>query len=534
LIRLNLSHVAGYGWNTVRYGADRIHYKGNDWEIGADLRRWCASGEGSGEELLRLAADRSYAFALVVEGEKDLIAAVDQLRSHPLFYRHVGSDLTLTDDPYSPAAGLSPKCDAQLPLAEFLLAGYVTGSETLSTSVKSLQAAECLVASNLDGRLQVCVRRYRPGISETVLADGADVTRRLMEVCDEIFVDLVRGLAGRQVMLPLSSGVDSRFIACMLKRHGHANVAAFTYGRPGNWEEAVSRRTAEALGYPWHFVPYSRHRWRAWYRGDDMRAYLPFSSRHVATPHIQDWPAVMELKNSRILQEDAVFVPGHTSVLISNRLERWVFRLPPEQRIEALGEMLCKHHFMLQRERRVLEDPGALRRRVRALLPPSAGGTPHALLNAYFHFEATERHSKMLINSVRAYEFWGHQWALPLWDGRLIDLWAKVPYDGRYAKHAFREFLYHSDLYSLFPRPGPPGPYHRLREAAKGNSLTYAPLKRLKCSEERLLGYFHHFLDWYGIVSYPQFVYHMGRCGNIYSLLSRLYLKTLQADDAVC
>ena len=61
----------------------------------------------------------------------------------------------------------------------------------------------------------------------------------------------------------------------------------------------------------------------------------------------------------------------------------------------------------------------------------------------------------------------------------------------------------------------------------KSNPLTYWP--RLQCAEERFLGYFHHFLDWYGIVSYPAFVYHMGRFGNVYSLLSRLYLRSFAA-----
>jgi asparagine synthase (glutamine-hydrolysing) len=530
LIRLNLSHSAGYRWRTLDRRTGRVHYKGNDWEIGDALRRWCAEGKVADTELLGRAAGLQYAYALVIERDGGLIAAVDQLRGHPLFYQRSGGELTVTDDPYATGAGLNVAVDAELPVAEFLLAGYVTGDETLSRTLKALRAGECLIATRGDAGLQIELRRYRPPIHQPALAEHVDVTQRTMEVCDAIFADLARGLAGRQAVLPLSSGVDSRFIACMLKRHGHSNVATYTYGRPGNWEQATSRRTAEALGYAWHFVPYSREKWRAWYASADMRAYQPFCSRHVATPHIQDWPAVMELKRRGALEDGAVFVPGHTSVLISNRLERWVFALPEANRVGALAELLCKHHFMLQRERRVIDDPTVLRRRIAALLPAEASGDPHALLNAYFNFEATERHAKMLINSVRVYEYWGYQWAMPLWDGRLIELWARVPYEGRYAKRAFREFLYHTNLYGLFPRPGAPGIYQRLREAAKNNRWTYAPLKRLKCAEERLFGYFHHFLDWYGIVDYPRYVHHMGQCGNIYSLLSRLYLRTFDAS----
>ena len=34
---------------------------------------------------------------------------------------------------------------------------------------------------------------------------------------------------------------------------------------------------------------------------------------------------------------------------------------------------------------------------------------------------------------------------------------------------------------------------------------------------------------WNGIVSYPKFVYHMGRFGYVYSLLSRLCLRSFAA-----
>jgi asparagine synthase (glutamine-hydrolysing) len=314
----------------------------------------------------------------------------------------------------------------------------------------------------------------------------------------------------------------------MLKRHGCRDVLTFSYGRPGNREAEASRAAAGQLGYPWHFVPYSRDRWRGWFATPEMARYLPFCARHVAAPHVQDWPAVLELRRRGVLEAGAVAVPGHTAFLTSaNRLDRSVAALSPERRVDAVAALLFRHNYTLQSARRAGTSTGSMRRRIARLIDGSAAHDMHRLLNAFFAFEATERHAKLIANSVRVYEFWELSWALPLWDDRLVRLWARVPYERRLDKEYFREFASRVNLYELFPRPGPPPLSERLLQAAKANRGAYVALRQLRCLEERVFGYFHHFLDWYGIVSYPGFLYHMGRCGNIYSLLSRLYLRTL-------
>jgi asparagine synthase (glutamine-hydrolysing) len=529
VIRLHLAHDKGYAWQRRRCPLGLVHYKGNEWEIGRDLGVWLAEPGLTLQTLAERLALAPYNFAVVLEADDQLHAFVDALRTHPIFIAQRGSAVIVTDDPYATGAGLDTAIDEPLARAEFELAGYALGPKTLTSTITALQGGEC---ARVTPGTTWSITRYRPPIHEEALTDSSPErgVPLLLETCDDIFGALCRGLGGRQIVLPLSSGVDSRIIATMLKRHGHANVLTFTYGRSDCWEIPTSRETAAKLGFPWHFVPYTRSRWRDWFASDLMAAYLPYASRHVSTPHVQDWPAVLELKRQGLVQPDAVFMPGHTAMLISNRLDRPILDRPAPERLDALAAALYRHHFVLQSAARAKADPGDVRRDIRSLLPDSVDGDNHRLLNAYFNFEAAERHSKMLMNSVRVYEFFGHHWALPLWDGRLVRLWARVPYQGRYAKRWFRELLVRTNLYGVFPPPAPSGLYARWRARVKEREITYRPLKWLRDSEERLLGYFHHHFDWYGIVSYAKYLRDMGHGGNFYSLMSRAYLRARRSE----
>ena len=526
-IQCSLLQNRGYRWQKLKCSIGELFYIGNDWEIKASLNRWAIKKNIDINSLVQLLEKLPYHYAIVYQGIDVFFAAVDQVRTYPLFFYKKDNVLYFTDDPYK-LKGIELQTNNFLTLAEFQLSGYAGAGDTLDRHLKSLPARHYLFASTVKDNQGYTVKEYLPRINNKA-ENNKTVRRILLDVGDKIFSEFCEGVSGRQIVLPLSSGYDSRYIAAMLKRHGHKNVVTYTYGKPGSWELGKSRETAERLGFVWYFIPYNRKLWRTQYESPEMQTYLPFASRHTSTPHIQDWPAVRKLKINNRITEDAIFVPGHTCVLISNRLEPLTMQQPSIEWVDLLARSLYRHHFILQRTKRVINSPDSLLRRIKKALPTDIDDDPQALLNAYFNFEAEERHGKMIINSVRVYEFWGHQWRLPLWDKRLIAAWAKVPYEGRYFKTVFREFLYQKNFYGLFPHPPSPGIYGSTRAKIKQTPLLFKPLKRVKCAEKRLFGYFHEYFDWFGIISYPKYVYHMGRCGDVYSLLSRLYLRYLDA-----
>jgi len=174
----------------------------------------------------------------------------------------------------------------------------------------------------------------------------------------------------------------------MLKTSSPQSSTDIHVRQAGQLEVGVSRETARHLGMPWHFVPYSRRQWRQWYQSADMAAYRPFCSRHVATPHIQDWPAVLELKHKGMIDADAVFIPGHTCMLTSaNRLDRSIARLPDLERRAAMAASLFRHHFTAAAPAQSVTRSGGDQAEAGQAASGDLGRDVHSLLNAYFNFE---------------------------------------------------------------------------------------------------------------------------------------------------
>src|SRR5690625_2829940 len=101
-------------------------------------------------------------YALIHRVGNTIYAAVDRIRSIPLFYGIKDHRFFLSDDAEWVRQQVG---DTQMdPIAkeEFQLVGYVTGQETLFPNVKQLQAGEFLVAREIKQEVAVnCCRYYR-------------------------------------------------------------------------------------------------------------------------------------------------------------------------------------------------------------------------------------------------------------------------------------------------------------------------------------------------------------------------------------
>ncbi|MBN1668941.1 MAG: hypothetical protein JW862_17750 [Anaerolineales bacterium] len=430
------------------------------------LMRWAANllqVQPTPQQVRAELAQLNGSFSLIVRSELALLATVDHFRSTPLFYAQRENELMLSDQVEPLRSWVGDQHFAPIALKEFMLTPAVTGPETLFPHVRQLQAGEALYLTP-GTRLQVQTVRHHefilgadPGVPET------ELQQTLFEIFKQAIERMLATLpANAQIVLPLSGGRDSRSIAAMLKYLAVENVLCFTYGARGDWEAEIAQEVAGRLGFPWHFVPYSRQDWRRWYQDPELHAVLRNTCQATSLPLIQDWPAVNTLQQSGLLTEQAVFVPGHTPVLGMIGFPERLLTAGALPASDIANEILKKHYsrWNWQPGNQALQEIFLQR-----ILSVAQITSPDKMIRAsclIYPWEYPERQSKFVVNSVRVYESFGYDWRIPWWDREILDFWLAVPpawRKNRWLGHAMMENILFAatNVAGLYTTNGPRG-----------------------------------------------------------------------------
>jgi len=472
-------------------------------------------------------------FAVIVKYDGWLLAAVDHIRSIPLFYGKADNKFFLSDD----AAWIrrETKCEQRdtLACAEFLLSSYVTGRDTLFASVKQIQAGEMIVVENNRSGEGITAHRYYRFLRGDYLSR---TQKEFLEHFDVVFKRAIRRLItsakGRTLVVPLSGGYDSRIIVLLLLRLGYDNIVAFSYGLSGNREASISKQIAETLGLRWEFIPYSRSQWRNWFHSSERKAYYCYADGLSSLPHLQDWPAVKVLRQDRLIPEDSVFVPGHTGDFIGGGHVPQRLYNGAKHTVDAGVLAVLQKHFALNSIRALdIEVQSELERRIRNIIGEVPPETPDRAINAYESWEWQERQAKFIVNSCRVYEFWRYEWRMPLWDQEITGFWERVPVRYRAGKTLYNTYVDQQSAAIGLPDANPKGTLRKL------GSKTLARLNLTKCYVhvvqalralqcERV--YNNHFLGWYGVMPKRVFKQFYSGTQHLYSYLVQEYLGKIQ------
>lgn len=389
-------------------------------------------------------------FALIIETSNFIYCFVDRVRSIPLFYGIKDGSFIISDDANYMRKIIDPPFNEEAG-AEFLVTGYVTGNETLFEGIYQVQAGEYLIYNKGDGSLKRSYyHRYLHG---NYFSDPEEVLLyRLDDVMIRVFQRLIETTKGKQLVVPLSGGLDSRIIVAMLKRLGVEDVICFSYGKKGNREAEISRQVAEMVGYRWFFVEYTKEKLYNWYNSDEMREYFDYAGNLTSLPHIQDYFAINELKTLELIPSNSVFVPGHSGDMLAGS---WIPNESLSNFINA--NMFIEHtlnrHYSLQDLQKIRNEQinSTFKIRIRKSIIDIDINNSDTCIDAIELFNFNERQVKFIVNSIRAYEFFYYQWRIPLWDNELIDFFSKVQINFRINQYLYKKYIY--DLFFLHHFP---------------------------------------------------------------------------------
>jgi asparagine synthase (glutamine-hydrolysing) len=495
-----LKNNSGFKW----LNQDGISFKGyfkrntyffnsnNLYEINNEFRRQ--------DKFLSFLNEANGFFAIVNEDEKYIFAAVDRVRSIPLFYAQKNGKFYLSDDARWIRDKVKDQDLDEISKTEFLLTGYVTGKDTLYPNVKQLQAGEYLIY-NKETKKLVTEHYFQFRHSNFYYVTNEELVSLLDQVHVNVFKRLIESLNGRTAVVPLSGGYDSRLIVTMLKRLGYENVICFSYGKEGNKESMVSKKVADFLGYKWIFIPYTKDGWYKWYNSQEKQSYFRYADGLSSLPHIQDIIAVSELKKRNLIPSDSIFIPGHSGDFVAGSHIPTSFVGRDKISNEKLTEEIFKKHYSLWKLKS-LDNSLKLkfRDKIYSLIPNKPIYSTEEAADLFECWDWAERQAKFICNSVRVYDFLDYEWRIPLWDNEIMEFWSKINIINRIGRKLYFEYV--STIQNEYKDIGINNPQINTLKKRLITFIKKIPFLHFYLLKIRKINEYNtHPLEWYGIVS---------------------------------
>ena len=350
-------------------------------------------------------------FSIIIEENDYLFASVDKLRTFPLFYTMQNNQIILTDD--SHILINNQELNA-LSIDEFLSCRFVNKQYTFFNNICQIEAGEYVTFLKNYKEKEF----YYSYITNHFNKNNFNkLQQNFVEIMDTIIKHIIEYANGREFVLPLSGGYDSRIIATLLKKNNYSNILCYTYGRRDSYEVEISNKVAKELGFKWEFIEYNEHTIPKNYIEDkEFLEFLEYASNNVSLPHIQDYFAVKYMSENKIISNDAIFIPGHSGDLLGGtNLSN------PKSNKDNIVDNIIKKQYTINNI-----NFNDIRNKTLKYL------TEYDLDEEFYYsvddnYNIRERQSKFIVNSCRVYEFFGYQFLLPLWDDELVDFFKILP-----------------------------------------------------------------------------------------------------------
>ena len=494
---------AELGWRRIDEAGVTLWFKGYVTGDALDhlSQRLGARGVLEPETVAQILSSLDGNWALAATGPSWTLAAVDRVRSIPLIWAAGRKSVAIAQT----AEGMNRCFDltttdvdrgAALSIA---LAGYTIGNDTLYRGVGQLGPGQYLLLDRLGTPTVGRYHQWTPWYPGDVDAD--DLTTPLAVLHERLIEKLIMGAGGRPILVPLSAGLDSRFIAAGLREAGYSDVLCFAYGIPGNREAEISRRVADRLGYPWYFVPYSNHTMQATLASDDHARFRASADNLTSVHFPQDYMALKHLFDTGKAGREMIVVNGQSGDFITGNHIPAALAVAqnnhsPDARRRMVVDALLVKHFKQWEFLRTPANMAWLTRRlaqeIDAFGMPAESDRDHGI---YEYCEFQDRQAKYVIGGQRVYEHFGMDWRLPLWDQEYLDFWARAPLAAKARQDLYRSVLHEQNWGGVWGNDIPVNPT-RIRPLwlwpiRLGLKALHAPIGRVRwhAFERRYLAY---------------------------------------------
>jgi asparagine synthase (glutamine-hydrolysing) len=375
------------------------------------------------DELKLLIASLRGHFAIIVNTKNFTFAAVDQVCSIPIFYMqsnqilHLSNEASLLKNEIN-AEDLTINEDA---LLEIKMSGCTISEKTLVNGLFRLDAGNCVFfQKNSELRVLNYYKYWNDYNQAFDIADDFD------KVIKSVFSKYISYLDGRQVIVPLSAGYDSRLIVSMLYEFNYKNVICFTFGKKNSFEFQAAQKITSKLNYDWFPIYQTKKLIREYNKSEHAEKYYSFCETFSNPPSMLDAFAFQKLIDKAPIEKNAVVINGNTGDFISGG------HIPQNIGFEGLNKgsnslgldkhFLNKHFSLWESYRTINNDKKMITNLNKVVDKYLDSNIPEYMI--YETLEVLHRQSKLILSMQRVYEFNNLSWAIPFWDKEYLKYWS--------------------------------------------------------------------------------------------------------------
>ena len=385
------------------------------------------------EEFERLLKTSNGFFIVIKKYQNGWLAAVDPIRSMPLFFTCQENQIFISDDAFLLEKKFGDQTINPLQRSAFLRSGHTLGNATLSDTVQQLEAGQYLYFDGKEPHIKTYYNHLR---GNYLIKSKEKQFEELKQLSENIFTRLINYAAGRQIVIPLSGGYDSRYIAAMMKELKYENVLCYTYGVPSSHEVKIAKQVTQQLNYKWHYVEYPKS-WEPYYEDNNYQIY---ASQLCSLPHEQDYIAIKELKEQKLIDDDAIIVPGFCGDLLGGSVIPDFYSKDKKLTIDFLIDFMYQNQFLY--ENKISKE---YEEQIKSFIQKNKKqeiDTIDDFSDCYEAFFTKNFVSKYVVNELRIFDYFDYQWSMPLWDRELIEWWYRVPNEDRVGERKrYNQFL---------------------------------------------------------------------------------------------
>ncbi|WP_179188802.1 asparagine synthase C-terminal domain-containing protein [Kiloniella majae] len=395
-------------------------------------------------------------FAFILSTEKHTILIVDCVRSIPILFAKFQDTWVISDtgSDFVNTCNLSAKYLNQEQTKIFAMSGFTTGKDTIYKNINCLEAGSFVRLKNeksaditFDSYYYINFQPWKvnPKYSDK---EWLDSSKRVLE---NLIIRTIKNINNRQVLIPLSAGLDSRLLASGLRHFGYENVVCFSYGLRNNHEANAAREIAKKLNYPWYFIETTRKEFKNCRQKNYYQEYLEYADTFTAVPSEQDVVTISKLRSFDWVDSDAIIINGQSGDFITGGHVSNIFSCCPSKFSKKspnnilISELVKKHYGLwptLQNTKSLKLIKSKVIEEIKKHNAPE--DSPQLTYALYELSEHYNRQTKYVIQGQRSYDFFGFDWRLPFWDTQMIQFWQSVP-----LPHKINQSLYKKTLYSL-------------------------------------------------------------------------------------